>query len=239
MQPYILMATPAYGGSVVIDYARSAMAMVKHAMEQKIQLATMMTTSGFVSRSRNSAASAVIHNKQFTHLLTVDADMGWPAEALSRLLAKDKDIVGCTYPRRTMPNGNTPSFIAGLRPLDAISEDGFVKAKYVGCGFMLVKRHVLEKMAAFYPERRYADETQEKPMFDLFPSGRSKPFADDTRGHPQVEVTDDVGFAILAEEAGFDVWADVRSILTHSGPITFNAGSLESWMKVEQAKPSP
>ena len=215
----ILAATPAYGGMITIDFHRSFVAMMNQCRQHGITLASMVTHSGFVSRARNAAAAKVIHDPTYTHLLTIDADMGWPAEAITRLLAFDKDIVGCTYPRRAlMP---TPQFIGGIEE-GSVVENGFCRAIYVGCGFTLIKRRTLTHMAERFPERMHKDDTIAYPVWDLFPSG-----LDTSTG---TAITDDVGFCRLAHSAGLEVWADVACELTHTGPHTFRYGALGNYV---------
>jgi hypothetical protein len=214
----ILAATPAYGGHLTIPYHRSFVAMTVDCGKRGISIATMITHSGFVSRARNSAAATVIARPEFTHLLTIDADMGWPTTLLPRLLEADKDIVGATYPRRALTD--RPQFIAGIEE-GAEVVDGFAKALYVGCGFMLVKRETLVTLAMAYPARQHADDTLKIPVFDLFPSGAMG----------GVCVTDDVGFCRLARSAGFEVWADLTTSLSHTGPVTFEVGPMTDYLE--------
>ena len=216
----ILLATPAYGGHVTIPYVRSLVAMVVLCKDRGIQISNMITESGFVSRSRNSAAATLLARPQFTHLLTIDADMGWRPEALLRLLNAQKGIVGCTYPARSLYN--QPKFIGGVLP-GAVVQDGFAQAEYVGCGFTLIMRHVLEQMAAFYPERQHQDDTMDIPIWDLFPSGM-------LQERSGMCVTDDVGFCYLAKKAGHEVWADLMSPLSHTGPATFELGPMKDYL---------
>jgi hypothetical protein len=220
MQPNILLATPAYGGTVTLPYLRSMIAMIVLCKDRGIQISTMITHSGFVSRSRNSAAAKLLSMPQFTHLLTVDADMGWHPETILRLLAADKPIVGCTYPARSLHN--QPKFIGGVLP-GATVQGGFAKAEYVGCGFMLVKREVIQQMAAAFPERQHKDDTLEIPVWDLFPSGM-------LNERSEMCVTDDVGFCYLAKKAGYEVWADLMLPMSHTGQATFELGPMKDYL---------
>ena len=220
MQPFILAATPAYNGTVTTQWHRAFLAMSLDCQRRNIRVADMLTTSGVVSRSRNSAAAAVIANPEFTHLLTTDADMSWPIGALPRLLKSDFDVVGCTYPARQFLN--PPRWVGGVlqgTPID----DGFGSASHLGCGFLLIKRHVLARMTNVFPERKHVDDANPLPQWDLFPSG----FVPDLG--PSV-ITDDIGFCRLAMRAGFTPYADVQTVLTHTGPQTFTLEPLIDYM---------
>ena len=53
---------------------------------------------------RNSLAMAALANKEITHILWIDSDMGFPGDALERLSAHDRGIVGINYARRLVPS---------------------------------------------------------------------------------------------------------------------------------------
>jgi hypothetical protein len=229
---FILAATPAYDGVVVTEYQRSFIDMVEECRKERYRLARLFQISTFPSRARNAAAAMVIANPDFTHLLTIDADMGWPAGLLTRLVNADRPVVGATYPRRAITKA--PSFIGGIiggaNPETPIPKDGFMRAKYVGNGFTLIKREILLRMAEFHNDRKHVDESMDIPVWDLFPSGLMPSFKEDGGFDKKISTTDDVGFGILAEQAGIDIWADVRTSLSHTGRITVEIGAVESYM---------
>jgi hypothetical protein len=209
---HVLAATPAYDGKVVLEYLTSFLAMQKEAWDTGVEMGKMTTHSGFVSRSRNTSVAQFLKHKQFTHFLTIDADMGWPKGTLTRFLDYDKDVVGGVYPSRVF--SEVPSFVVGAVRGDEVTSHGFMKVYHVGCGFMLVKRAVIERMVEAYGERKYIDETlPDVPHWDLFPSGFFPPIGK--------EITDDVGFCYLARKIGVTIWADVRTPMTHTGHATF------------------
>lgn len=73
-----------------------------------------------------------------THLLFVDSDMQFPADALQRLLAHNKDIVGVDYNKRQFPL--VPVFEQPEK------QDTLYKTKAIGTGLMLIKLSIFEKM---------------------------------------------------------------------------------------------
>jgi hypothetical protein len=210
----IFAATLAYHGMVTTQFHESFLAMQMECMRQKRGLGRLCTNSTFPSASRNMGAGIVIAESQFTHLLTIDADMGWKPDLLSRFLKMNKDIVAAMYPRRVLTE--KAEFI-GVPIPEEPEIDGFKKGYLCGCGFTLIKRETLLRMAAAYPERQHKDSGLSVPVWDLFPSG----FAPDTK----TVITDDIGFSRLARKAGFDIWLDLTSHLSHTGPTTFDWGT--------------
>lgn len=214
MKRHIFAATPCYDDNVCLEFHRSMLAMQDECHARGWKLSSI-ASKGFTSAARNLHAALALEDKTVTHFLTVDADMGWPRGLLTRFVHADKPIVGATYPMRQLTE--KPIFIGAIKEGEDVF-NGFCRAKYVGCGFMLVKRDVLEKIAAVAPE--CVDEAYAVVKRDLFPSGVQN-------GHT---ITDDVGFCKLADKAGVPVWADIQTELTHTGSVTFKRGALSDYV---------
>lgn len=73
----------------------------------------------------------------FTHLLFVDSDMFFEPDALDRLIARDKDIVGADYNKKVLPPEGT---VIGAE------EGDFVKCEGIATGFLLIKTEVFKKL---------------------------------------------------------------------------------------------
>ncbi len=73
-----------------------------------------------------------------THILFVDSDMQFPSDAITKLLAHDKDIVGVQYNKRKFP----------LEPVFEQPEkaDALYKTNVAGTGLMLIKLSIFEKI---------------------------------------------------------------------------------------------
>jgi len=215
MKKHIFVGTPCYDDNVTLPYHNSYIQMQDEAHHKQWKLSSV-AAKGFTSQARNLHAALALRDKSITHFLTIDADMGWPKGLLSRFIAADKDIVGATYPMRQL--SEKPIFIGAIKE-GADVTNGFCRAKYVGCGFMLVKREALEKIAAKLPV--VIDECYPNiEIRDFFPSGVQ---------HGRT-ITDDVGFCAHAMAAGCEVWADIVTELTHTGSVTFKRGALGDYV---------
>lgn len=76
--------------------------------------------------------------KGFTHLLFVDTDMFFEPDALERLLAHDKDIIGAEYNYRQLPLKTTRQ--------GGEKVGNLLKCDVMGTGFLLIKTSVFEKL---------------------------------------------------------------------------------------------
>lgn len=134
--------------------------------------------------------------KGATHVLFVDSDMLFPAEALNKLLALNKDIVGVEYNKRKFPLEPTHK---PLTTIEIATEDNVqvpYKCEYVGTGLMLVNLSIFKTMT--------------EPWF-LF--GRDK--------EGQVVLGEDVWFCKTAQDCGFEVWCDPSLRVGHMGDYTY------------------
>ena len=113
-----------------------------------------------------------------THLLFIDADIGFTWQNIERLLCADKDIVCGIYPRKHIylekikgilekhPDAS-PDQIEAMSlgynvnfddPVNLKGENGFFKVNEAATGMMLVKREVFQKMFKKFPERKYESD---------------------------------------------------------------------------------
>lgn len=119
------------------------------------------------------------------YLLQIDSDMSFPPDALLRLLAHDKDIVGATYNKRVPPY-ETLGKAKGVVPAAGAPVSGLVDMLFMPGGFMLTKLSVYEKLPYPWYFELYDDEQ----------------FSDRCR-------SEDYSFCQKSRDNGFDVWCDL------------------------------
>jgi len=188
------------------------------------------TTVSLIPVARNYLVGEVLANQRFTHLLFIDADLGFEASLVPRLIAADKDVVAGIYPLKHLnvpairnlppdkPIAATYHYAVSIAPGSQPMSDGFVQADYAATGFMLIRRTVLEQMAAHYPELKY------KHMFTL-PGAASAPASDhlyalfDTSLDPEkgLYLPEDYTFCRRWRAMGGEIWVDVFSKFRHVG----------------------
>ena len=210
-----------------------------------------MGGESLITRARNTMVSMMLDQKDFvaTHLLFIDADIGFDHSNVERLLMADKDVVCGIYPRKHIhfekikeilkdnPDA-TPEEIEikalgynlnfdDTKNLQIVN--GYCKVNEAATGMMLVKREVFTKMQKAYPDRKYESDQivngqsfKSNNCYDFFPVG---PYQ---TGDQKRYLSEDYYFSRLWQELGGEIWADVSMPLTHFGNRAFtgHVGSL-------------
>jgi hypothetical protein len=229
--PKLLIGTPCYNGTVTMQYLSSMLRLQHTLARENIDFSLAMTGSeSLITRARNFIVSQFLGGPQFTHLLFIDADIGFDETVVSRYLKAEKEIVAGIYPLK----GLDPEAIRGLaagrsiattltyavklcegEPSDA---DGFAKAEYAATGFMLIRRDVLERMAAEHPELKYEHSFTKGAggthLYALFDTS-----LDRDQG---LYLPEDYTFCNRWRAMGGEIWVDVRSKFTHVGTYSFH-----------------
>src|SRR6516225_1982747 len=134
-----------------------AIALMAAHTVQRTSLAFLSRKSYCVADSRNFIVRTALDNSQVevTHLLFVDPDLTFPADACLRLLAHDKDIVGGTYARKYEPHEMMGRFWPEApRQGNEDGKFGLVQANGLPTGFLMIKMDVFRKIEDpwFYEE---------------------------------------------------------------------------------------
>lgn len=143
-----------------------------------------------------------------THVFFVDSDMVFPADALLRLLAAGRDIVGALYARRVYPYATLG------RLADETSTDPVAEAVEMGLGCVLIRLTVFERMHPPY-FRCPAVEDPSALTAELHGFGMEGILAGDT-------IDDSIWFSKAARRAGLNLWVDQALTLEvgHTGFTT-------------------
>lgn len=151
----IAFGTPAYGGKFDAPYIKG-MAYTGAMLErQKLDFFTIFVTNdSLIHKARNSIIKSFLEDTTATHLMFIDADMGWEPDSVVRLLSHGKEVVGAAGIRKEDPI----SFC--YRPHESrqiCNETGCWRVEAIGTGFLMIARTAIEKMIAAYPQLKYVD----------------------------------------------------------------------------------
>lgn len=237
-RPFIVVGTPCFGGMVSQEYTMSLLSLQAASAKGGFDMATIMLgNDALITRGRSAIVAKFLDNPSTTHLLFVDADITFTPDQVTRMLAFDKDFVAGFYPAKVIDwqqlaerFGQTGErldeaglvYVGSLCEGDALKfEQGFGTAVYAGTGFQLIKRGVFERMMAAYPETHYKAlhafprPSQPSPhLFALFDC-----MIDLETG---VYLSEDYAFCRRWRALGGEIWLDLNSKLTHTGPHSFH-----------------
>ena len=95
-----------------------------------------------------------------TDLLFLDSDVTFTHDDIIRILAvsTNRDVVGGIYPRKKADKNLIATVLFDENGNTFNDENGLIEADCIPTGFMLIRRHVFEKLIANHPEWDYYDE---------------------------------------------------------------------------------
>lgn len=153
----------------------------------RAKIALMTTDKNPIASARNELVKmALAFNADY--ILWLDADMQCPPDALLRLMAHNRDIVGVFYNTRTPPYTTVGNF-AG--PAPDYTKGGVHEAEIIGFGLVLCKMDVFRKLPT--------------PWFQHLWGVKERVKEDNQFG----EVGEDVFLCERARAAGIKVWVDL------------------------------
>lgn len=163
---------------------------------------------------------------QSSHILFIDADMGFPPELVTDMIMFDEPLIGTIYPQRKLPLS-----WAGSGTGDSVTQrrGDFMEVEGVGFGCTLIRRDCIAAMIEKYPE---LIDTR----LHLHPAGETLRQTGTNRLLRFFEkmdlpergiVSEDLSFCIRHRNAGGKVWAAIGHKISHVGPYDFAARYLD------------
>ncbi|MBU6456368.1 MAG: hypothetical protein KGQ48_02380 [Bradyrhizobium sp.] len=237
-QIHLVVATPCFGGQVSSIYVRSIFKL-QSAMRSKPNAefkVLLRDGDALITRARANLMTQFLDDPTTTHFLFVDADIGFTPKQVFRLIESGLDVVAGLYPikrvnwdkaRRAMASNkpNVPAcsldYVLEINDPDHVEVvDGFTRVRYAGTGFLMIRRHVFEKMCAANPALQFFHEHSLDGL-----AGSPNRFAlfecmiDTGTG---TYLSEDFAFCKRWTDIGGEIWADLESRLDHVGPSVFS-----------------
>jgi hypothetical protein len=172
-----------------------------------------MTNESLISRARNTLVAKFLQNTQSTHLMFVDADIGWEPWHLLVLLDRDVDVIGGLYPMKSLPIKWVVNGFDGAEE----GENGLQEVSKTGTGFMLVKRHVFDKLNSHPAVKPFANDIGLPKELDQ----HLRTYYD-TAVRENRYYSEDWTFCENWRDIGGKVWVDKRVLLKHTGTYVFD-----------------
>lgn len=235
----LVIATPCFGGQLSTIYANSIfnlqLAIRKlDNLDLKIEL---RDGDALITRARANLVTSFLDDPAATHLLFIDADIGFQSGQVFRLIESGADVVAGVYPIKRVNWDKARRAIANDQPdvaaaaLDYVLQldgsggvavvNGFARVRYAGTGFLMIRRHVLETMCRhpdyaplqFFHEHSHDTLAGSANRFALFEC-----MIDPDTG---TYLSEDFAFCKRWTDIGGEIWADIQGRLDHVGPSVF------------------
>ena len=206
---------PCYGGQLTESTFMSFIRWSNTARQLGIDWTVeTLTNESLISRARNTMVAKFLSNPDSTHLMFIDADIGWEPWHLLLLLHHDKDVIGGMYPLKALPIKWCVNGIDGGKEED----DGRLQeVSKTGTGFMCIKRHVFEKLDSHPATIPFMNDIGLDPALNK----DMKTFFD-TDVREGRYYSEDWTFCENWRDLGGEVWVDKRVLLKHTGTFTYD-----------------
>lgn len=235
----LFISTPCYDAMMTMQYTMSILKLNSLLNHYGIEyVIDFVGNESLIPRARNNSLSKFMETN-FTHILFIDSDIEFPAEAVIDLLDFDKDVVCCTYSKksfnwnrfmhsmRTEIQSNESLESRGLDYNYNVKVDGenkliksenenFIKVKHASTGFMLIKREIVNKLCEKHTELTIKTDGLHKE--DVTMCGLFCCMIKD-----KVYLSEDYSFCERVNDIGGEVWMNVTHNLNHIGKYVFKS----------------
>lgn len=233
----VVFSTPSLSKGVCVEYLQSALA-TQHAVYQAgfDQVWRVQGGDPYLAKVRNRLASEFLDRfPDATDLFFLDDDMGWPPDAVLRVLNRPEPVIVGAYPKK-QERTEFPIQMLLDEAGDFIEKDGLYRVYLAPTGFMRIKREVIEKLAAQSGQFMDPDaEGNDVRCWDIFRMGYMGSADDPARGMWWGE---DYHFSARCYQAGIEIWCDPDILFTHRGGKIWAANFVDS-LRLTQAARRP
>ncbi|QNG28583.1 glycosyltransferase family 2 protein [Synechococcus sp. LTW-R] len=175
-----------------------------------------LVNESLIPRGRNTLVARAMHNTRATHLMFLDADIGFDPEYIQMLLQEDVDVIGGGYPKKSLPIDYV------LNPIkDGETDDSKAEVKRIGTGFLMIKKEVFFRMAESMPELKYSDDCGLNPAINKYLYA----FFECGLFGEKVFMSEDWIFCNRWRKLGGRIYISKRFVLTHVGNYAFSEAS--------------
>lgn len=227
----VLVATPMYGGMCTGEYTRSMTGVITELAAQGISVSfAFLYNDSLITNARNKLATVFMEHN-FTHLMFIDADIGFNAADIVRMIQADKDVIAGIYPKKIINwqriemavKAGVPTeqlqYHAGDLVVSLVDHEMEKEVKInepaevfgAGTGFMLIKRSVMEGLKDKVDT--YLD-SDGRPLYEYFFLVKDPVL--------KQQLTEDYAFCRLCREHGYKIYVAPWVKLNHTGSYIFS-----------------
>lgn len=226
----IMIATPMYGGQCSAHFTYYSLKFVEMAVRKGVQFQfQFLFTESLITRGRNTLAHTFM-SSECSHLMFIDADIGFNPEDIFKLVGHDKPLVCGGYPVKMIDWGSIHKAAVNGVPATGLKDyaspyvynrvpgskdvNGLIEVVDAGTGFMMVRREVFDILGSIVPEYTSNVFGGEGQLHKEF-------FA--TSIHNGFLLSEDYHFCRLWRGTGGKVYVDPGIKLQHVGTNVFES----------------
>lgn len=218
-KPAVFIAVPAYGQIITGQTTSSLIGLTRSLMQA--DMAGGFGTLSFpdISEIRNIFLTVWFDTIKSSHLLFIDADMGFDPQLVMDMIAFDKPLVGALCPKRKMPI----EFAGRAKPGECKIVNGFMEVDGVGGAIMLIRRDCVEGILARDPaliDTITVKNHAAKELLDQYKVTRMLRAFDKLTIKGET-FSEDLSFCLRHKQGGGDVWGAIMHNVVHVGPHEF------------------
>jgi hypothetical protein len=249
-KPKLFISLPCYDAMVTMQTMMSVLHLTNLLNKEQIEFTIdFIGNESLIPRARNNSLGRFMNSK-FTHLLFIDADIEFPANAVMDLLQGNKDVACCAYAKKSY-NWNRFMFSMNTeqnskesfdsRGLDftfnaeyddtgnPIIDGNYMKVKHAATGFMLIQRSILEKLYIKHTELAITTD-------DISSFGNSIIGLFCCSIKDKQYLSEDYSFCERVREIGGSVWINTNHNLNHIGKHVFKSDLKNRQNKIRTQK---
>lgn len=201
----LFVAIPTYGGAPTVFWQQ----VIKLLANPPCSMAVKpLPGDSLVCRARNTLTAEFLRS-DCTDLLFIDSDLIFSPQHVARIVSHDVDLVAGFYPKK---QDGALNWVCNAIPGKTPNEVGLQEVRYMGTGFMRIRRPVFEKMGTLQLGRAYRpDHARELTERDFWRVGV----------HGDRYLSEDWYFCQNWHDCGGKVYGDTRIVLKHIGEAIY------------------
>lgn len=232
----VLICVPAFGQSVAAQTMEALFSTAQWLTANQINNRLCWFSAADIVEVRNLFLTIWYDcNPGYSHLLFVDADMGFSPHLVRDMLTFGKPLTGTLYAKRQMPARCVGTLFEGHTSADV--RQGFLPARDLGCGVMMITRRVVETMLKKWPEMSDGLPNVLSQAADFKLKRLIRAFDPIREG--DMRLSEDISFCHRWRECDGEIWANIEHRISHVGPFDYAiryAGVLENNERVMKAE---
>lgn len=170
--PRVMIGTPSLDGNLTVEYVSSLMHTQQLCQSNGIVCdLSILRGDCFIAKARNNIVKQFM-DSECDSLFFIDADEGWDAIAFLRMVLDPHEIVAGAVPKKTDAIEFNGLNLDAEKNGDCHVENGLLRAKHVGTGFMRIKRSVIQKFIdAGAVKYKPGDGSPHEFLWEVFETG--------------------------------------------------------------------